>query len=116
MQPNTAVVESVSMARVYSVFQRIVAVCRYLSVGYCVDRINSNTPNGTMKVAVAGILRATGQGQLWGVISNPVFIWFQSLARKLKGEPPVHTPFEDLPEWWKKLPDSNLRGAENYYK
>ena len=104
------------MARVYSVFQRIVAVCRYLSVGYCVDRINSNTPNGTMKVAVAGILRATGQGQLWGVISNPVFIWFQSLARKLKGEPPVHTPFEDLPEWWKKLPDSNLRGAENYYK
>ena len=89
---------------------------RYMSVGYCVDRINSNTPNGTMKVAVAGLLRAAGQPGLWDVLRNPFLNWFQTQMNKIQGKPSNRVEWEDLPEWWKELPDSKLRGSANYYK
>ena len=89
---------------------------RYISIGYCADRINSNTPNGTMKIAVAGFLRAAGQGQLWRVINSPFSQWLTNLVQRLQGKPSTRTPYEDLPEWWKELPDSKLRDTEGYYK
>jgi hypothetical protein len=97
-------------------FEHCHTACRYISVGYCVDRINSNTPNGTMKVAVPGFFRAAGQDQIWELATNPVVNWLNDLGKSLRGEPPSQIPYEDLPEWWKKLPDGRLRGAENYYK
>ena len=91
--------------------------CRYLSAGYCVDRINSDTPNGTMKVAVVGLLRAAGAEWLWSVVTNPLVQFVGGWVSWLKGKPaPGRTPFKDLPQWWQELPDGNLRGSQNYYK
>eukprot|EP00892_Ulva_mutabilis_P010452 jgi/Ulvmu1/777/UM010_0151.1 len=89
---------------------------KYISVGYCVDRINSNTPNGTMKVAVVGFLRATGKAELWDFISNPIVQWGLNAVNKLQGKPSNTVPFDDLPDWWKKIPDADLRDGENYSK
>ena len=89
-------------------------MCRYMSVGYCVDRINSSTPNGSMDVAVAGLLRAADAETIWKAISNPTFNWVQDVFRKLTGKPPRGTPWEDLPEWFKEIPDSKLKGYEGY--
>ena len=80
------------------------------------DRINSNTPNGTMKVAVLGFLRATGKEGLWSFVTSPVVEWAMNIVNKLQGKPSTKVAFEDLPDWWKKLPDADLRGAENYTK
>lgn len=85
-----------------------------MSVGYCCDRINSSTPNGTMDVAVKGLLRAANAEYVWKIVTNPVVIWAQNTMRKLKGEPPRRTPWEDLPEWFKELPDSKLTQGKGY--
>ena len=89
--------------------------CRYMSVGYCVDRINSNTPNGTMLVAVPGLLRAANAEYLYKAFSKPPGSWLQQLGTRLMGKtPPGFKPYDRLPEWFKQLPDSNLRMGQNY--
>lgn len=94
--------------------------CRYASGGYCVDRINSNTPKGTMRVGVVGILRAAGGAAIWAILTNPVLQWISNLLGRLKGKPKASrsgaAPWEDLPAWWKDLPDGRLRDAEGYYE
>lgn len=80
------------------------------------DRINSNTPNGTMKVAVAGFLRAAGNPGIWDIAINPVVLRITNFVNKLQGKPSTDVPYDSLPAWWKELPDGSLRGAENYDK
>ena len=65
-----------------------------------------------MKVAVAGLFRAIGQEKVWDVLTLPVVAWIREQVKKLKGEPSDIVPWEDLPEWFKELPDSKLRGPE----
>ena len=88
-----------------------------MSVGYCADRINSNTPNGTMKVAVAGLLRTADSETTWKLLQSPVGKWFQWIANLVQGKRgPGETPWADLPEWFKQLPDSKLVNGENVDK
>jgi hypothetical protein len=88
-----------------------------MSVGYCVDRINGSTPNGTMNVAIAGLLRTADAERVWKVLNSPVGSVMQRIMNWFQGkQSPGDTPWEDLPEWFKALPDSNLRMGQNYSK
>lgn len=69
-----------------------------------------------MKVAVVGLLRAANAINVWKIVTHPIVVWITRLIRKLQGKPSPTTKFEDLPSWWKEVPDGKLRGAENYYK
>jgi hypothetical protein len=69
-----------------------------------------------MKVAVAGFFRTAGQSKIWDIATNPIVNWFTQMGKKIRGEPSTEIRYEDLPDWWKELPDSRLRGAENYDK
>lgn len=69
-----------------------------------------------MRVAVPGYLRAMGKLWLWDVITSPTGRWFDSILCKLQGKPPRYPAYEDLPDWWKALPDGHLQYDENYRK
>ena len=46
-------------------------------------------------------------------------MWVSNLANKLQGKPRndgTDVPLEELPAWWQKIPDADLRGAQNYDK
>lgn len=86
------------------------------------NRINSNTPNGTMAVAVGGFPRAAratlGCGPAWcarGASTRP-----RRSADVAAGGEVQDTPRtgESLPAhaWWPEVPGGLLRGAENYTK
>ena len=79
------------------------------------DRINGNTPNGSMLVAVAGLMRTANAEYIWKALSNPVSSWLQWVVQAVTGKlPQGQTKWEDLPEWFKQLPDSKLMQGQNY--
>lgn len=91
------------------------SACRYVSGGYCCDRILSTTPNGSRSVAVVGLLRTANASMIWKLFTNPVISLFVNWRLRATGQatttPP---PFDELPAWWRALPDGKLRGAEKY--
>lgn len=82
-------------------------LCRYQSVGYCVDRFYSGSPDGSMTVAVFAAFKAANNPWVVKVLMNPLFETFMALI----GDPQA-TPWENLPEWYQKLPGSRLKGSQ----
>lgn len=88
------------------------ASCRYQSVGYCVDRIYSDSPDGSMTVAVFAAFKAAGLPWVVSILLNPLYEAFSALT----GNPSTSTQWENLPEWYKKLPGSRLKGSQGYQR
>lgn len=80
---------------------------RYQSVGYCVDRFYSGSPDGSMTVAVFAAFKAANNPWVVKVLMNPLFETFMALI----GDPQA-TPWENLPEWYQELPGSRLKGSQ----
>lgn len=91
-----------------------VRLCRYLSIGYCADRILSDAPGGSTGVAAVAVGRTADAPSLAPLLSGG------PLASALRGATNValragggsddlaDTPWEELPEWFKAHPNSKL--------
>lgn len=88
------------------------ALCRYQSVGYCVDRIYGNSPDGSMTVAVFAAFKAAGVPWVVDILLNPLY----EVVSGFIGNPSTATKWEQLPEWYRKLPGSKLMGSQGYLR
>lgn len=72
-----------------------------------------------MRVAGVGILRAAGFTAIWALFTNRVVQFVMNVVYRLRGAPKEArfgaTPWAELPQWWRDLPDGGLRGAQRYY-
>lgn len=75
------------------------------------DRIYSDTPNGSMTVAVFAAFMAAEKPWVVKILLNPMFEWFMEKIGK-----PQASSWEKLPEWYKKLPGADLKGSQGYFR
>lgn len=83
---------------------------KYISVGYCADRIMSNSPNGSTTTALVALFR-TATGFEAPINGSPLTIGAIKLIEKFSDN--RTTPYEELPAWFKQATkNAELYGPE----